>query len=285
MQQYHRATMGGGGHLKHHATTEERCHVSNGLRKCVWGLCHALPPTRTTVSRSIRFGISGSTHTDDTIMAYYTSQTGQHPAASGAYPYSTYSYPQTPGAYPYTAGAYPGTAVTGYGAAWPYSYSYYQHQPTSSLPKPVAAQPTVTAGTSTLTPNTQRTTFTAYNPTYSRDNSGTSVAGGPSSRAYKKQSNLKGLFTKERTSNPVSLGVTHNLIFVLVRNLMFGFGDDRNPSNDTVNVMEEILVEYIADVVGAFSAFIPFLAMTLFCSVPNCSCAYKEVPSINRGLP
>ncbi|KAI0006171.1 TFIID-domain-containing protein [Russula compacta] len=146
-------------------------------------------------------------------MAYYTSQTGQHPAASGAYPYT-----------------YPGTAVTGYGAAWPYSYSYYQHQPTSSLPKPVAAQPTVTAGTSTLTPNTQRTTFTAYNPTYSRDNAGTSVAGGPSSRAYKKQSNLKGLFTKE------------------LRNLMFGFGDDRNPSNDTVNVMEEILVEYIADV-------------------------------------
>jgi transcription initiation factor TFIID subunit 13 len=31
---------------------------------------------------------------------------------------------------------------------------------------------------------------------------------------------------------------------------MFGFGDDRNPSNDTVNVMEEILVEYIADIVG-----------------------------------
>ncbi|ETW85885.1 hypothetical protein HETIRDRAFT_44613 [Heterobasidion irregulare TC 32-1] len=29
---------------------------------------------------------------------------------------------------------------------------------------------------------------------------------------------------------------------------MFSFGDDRNPANDTVNVMEEILVEYIADV-------------------------------------
>jgi len=28
---------------------------------------------------------------------------------------------------------------------------------------------------------------------------------------------------------------------------MYGFGDDRNPSNDTVNVMEEILVEYITD--------------------------------------
>lgn len=37
---------------------------------------------------------------------------------------------------------------------------------------------------------------------------------------------------------------------------MFGFGDDRNPSNDTVNVMEEILVEYIADVVSVFSVSI-----------------------------
>ena len=30
---------------------------------------------------------------------------------------------------------------------------------------------------------------------------------------------------------------------------MYGFGDDRNPANDTINVMEEILVEYIVDVV------------------------------------
>lgn len=30
---------------------------------------------------------------------------------------------------------------------------------------------------------------------------------------------------------------------------MYGFGDDRHPANDTVNVMEEILVEYIVDVV------------------------------------
>lgn len=30
---------------------------------------------------------------------------------------------------------------------------------------------------------------------------------------------------------------------------MYGFGDDRNPANDTVNVMEEILVEFITDVV------------------------------------
>ena len=30
---------------------------------------------------------------------------------------------------------------------------------------------------------------------------------------------------------------------------MYGFGDDRNVASDTVNVMEEILVEYIIDVV------------------------------------
>jgi transcription initiation factor TFIID subunit 13 len=30
---------------------------------------------------------------------------------------------------------------------------------------------------------------------------------------------------------------------------MYGFGDDRNPGNDTVNVMEEILIEFIVDVV------------------------------------
>ena len=49
---------------------------------------------------------------------------------------------------------------------------------------------------------------------------------------------------------------------------MFGFGDDRNPSNDTVNVMEEILVEYIADVVGVFGTLIHFRVITLsiYCS-------------------
>lgn len=33
---------------------------------------------------------------------------------------------------------------------------------------------------------------------------------------------------------------------------MFGFGDDRNPGNDTVNVMEEILIEFITDVVRSW---------------------------------
>lgn len=33
--------------------------------------------------------------------------------------------------------------------------------------------------------------------------------------------------------------------------MMYGFGDDVNPAQDSVNVMEEILMEYIADVVRA----------------------------------
>ena len=66
---------------------------------------------------------------------------------------------------------------------------------------------------------------------------------------------------------------------------MFGFGDDRNPSNDTVNVMEEILVEYIADVVGFTGTFTSFHSNNPICSVSNSPCAHKKVPSINRGLP
>jgi len=65
---------------------------------------------------------------------------------------------------------------------------------------------------------------------------------------------------------------------------MFGFGDDRNPSNDTVNVMEEILVEYIADVVRVFGTF-TYFATYAVCSVPNSPCTHQKISSLNRGLP
>jgi transcription initiation factor TFIID subunit 13 len=39
---------------------------------------------------------------------------------------------------------------------------------------------------------------------------------------------------------------------------MYGFGDDRNPASDTVNVMEEILVEFITDVVRLVICFLEF---------------------------
>lgn len=66
---------------------------------------------------------------------------------------------------------------------------------------------------------------------------------------------------------------------------MFGFGDDRNPSNDTVNVMEEILVEYIADVVSGFGVYHHLITELTSYQVPNCSRTDKEVPPLNRGFP
>jgi hypothetical protein len=65
---------------------------------------------------------------------------------------------------------------------------------------------------------------------------------------------------------------------------MFGFGDDRNPSNDTVNVMEEILVEYIADVVSVFSASVVSFQNDQY-PVSNCPRTNEEVPPLNRGFP
>jgi transcription initiation factor TFIID subunit 13 len=40
---------------------------------------------------------------------------------------------------------------------------------------------------------------------------------------------------------------------------MYGFGDDKNPANDTVNVMEDILIEYIIDVVSGFRTSPPII--------------------------
>lgn len=48
---------------------------------------------------------------------------------------------------------------------------------------------------------------------------------------------------------PIASGRHSDPIRGAVRNLMYGFGDDRNPASDSVNVMEEILIEYIIDVV------------------------------------
>ncbi|KZT09440.1 TFIID-18kDa-domain-containing protein [Laetiporus sulphureus 93-53] len=170
-------------------------------------------------------------------MSYYPSQSGT------TYPYSSYgNYPQTAGAYPYQT-AYPPTAVAGYGATWPYPYSYYpQHQQAqqpgaSTAPKPAvpststAAAPALTNVAATQRQRPAPTTYT-FTPSYTP----ISAAAGTSGRSGRKQPTFKGLFSKE------------------LRNLMYGFGDDRNPANDTVNVMEEILVEYIVDVCQTASA-------------------------------
>lgn len=155
-------------------------------------------------------------------MSYtqYTSPPGG-PPTSTTYPY---------GAYPYQPTAYQ-TGVTSYG--WPYPYSYVSH-----LPQPVHAQRPGTQTPGSITAHTHSpsvppttapprpSTFTSY----ARESAAAAGPGGVGGRGSRKQSTVKGLFTKE------------------LKSLMYGFGDDRNPATDSVNVMEEILVEYITDV-------------------------------------
>lgn len=174
-------------------------------------------------------------------MSYYPPHTG-----SSSYPYTYHpsnpyapAHPQTAGNYaatPYHS-AYPGTAgPSGYSAQWTYPYSYYppstatSGQAASTPARPAAssvatsAQVATTSATTTAIPAPpQRTASTPTTYTYA---AATSVI----PRSKGKHATYRGMFSKE------------------LRNLMYGFGDDRNPSNDTVNVLEEILVEYIIDV-------------------------------------
>ncbi|KAF9012510.1 transcription initiation factor IID, 18kD subunit-domain-containing protein [Cyathus striatus] len=167
-------------------------------------------------------------------MSYtpYTPPGSHPPPTSATYPYGAYyhpaahtpyGHPQTPGAYPYQAGHYQ-SGVAGYG--WTtYPYSIPQHpQPAAPIQR---ASVHTTPAPATSQTQTRTATFNVYTPTYARESTSSANIGGRGSR---RQSHLRGLFTKE------------------LRNLMYGFGDDRNPANDTVNVMEEILIEYITDI-------------------------------------
>ncbi|KAF7304903.1 hypothetical protein MKEN_01204600 [Mycena kentingensis (nom. inval.)] len=157
------------------------------------------------------------------------------PTTPYAYPvYPAAGYPQTPGvAYPHpqTPGiAYPQTPVAAYphpqtpGAAYPYPYGYYYAAPppqsqTAAVPRAPSTAPK---------PAPQRAvTSTESVPAASPSATGAAATTG---RAARKATSVKGLFTRE------------------LKNLMYAFGDDRNPASDTANVLEEILIEYITDV-------------------------------------
>ncbi|KAG7092492.1 hypothetical protein E1B28_008843 [Marasmius oreades] len=137
---------------------------------------------------------------------------------------------QPTASYPY--GAYTAYGYQGGGYQWPYAYGYSVNPQQTSVRPPATASPapvsTPTAASPTVPAQAPRsTTFSSYT-SYTRETAASAPTTG--GRTGKKQPNIKGLFNKE------------------LRNLMYGFGDDRNPSNDTVNVMEEILIEYIQDV-------------------------------------
>lgn len=139
---------------------------------------------------------------------HYTPPGSHPPPTSTTYPYGAYhhppgayGHPQTPGAYSYQAPAYqPG--VTGYGWTYPYSYvpqhpqSAVAHRPMVQTPAPVTAH---TSSTPNPPPVPQRTTtFTSYTPSYMRESVTAAATGGATGRGGRKQSNLKGLFSKER---------------------------------------------------------------------------------------
>ena len=69
----------------------------------------------------------------------------------------------------------------------------------------------------------------------------------------RKPQTLRGAFTKEcepynvRVWNVMPIGLSYRGI--PVRALMYAFGDDASPAPDTVNVMEEMVIEYIGQLV------------------------------------
>jgi transcription initiation factor TFIID subunit 13 len=187
---------------------------------------------------------------------YAPSGTQTPPAASTTYPYgypTAYPphtpYAQTPGAYPYpTAGGYQYAYMK-------YAYNYAQQpQPAAAQPRPPPTPtPAANARTSTPNPPQRSSTFSSYTPSHLRESVAAAATGGATGRVSRKQPSVRGLFTKECTCGNF-VGRCHIHPFA-VKNLMYGFGDDRNPATDTVNVMEEILIEYITDVVRFFYFF------------------------------
>ena len=181
------------------------------------------------------------------------SPAGQATTPSATYAYGTYPYthPQTPGTYTYPAGAYQ-AGVTGYGWTYPYSYvPQHSQAATSQVARTQGVQAPVAPYTPASTPAPQRTTtFSAYTSSYAKENVSSSTQTG-AARGGRRQSSMKGLFTKERKLNLIQPRkcLLNHMVLLAVKNLMYGFGDDRNPANDTVSVMEEILIEYITDVV------------------------------------
>lgn len=65
----------------------------------------------------------------------------------------------------------------------------------------------------------------------------------------------KGVFTKDCKYNFQTYKISfedrfsRSFYFFLVRLLMYGFGDEPDPAPDTVNVMEELVNDYITEMV------------------------------------
>lgn len=63
--------------------------------------------------------------------------------------------------------------------------------------------------------------------------------------------------------------------------MMYGFGDSARPANDTINMMEELLIEHITDVVRPFSVRLAPMATESGRLTKQCIQAHRI--STNRG--
>jgi len=55
--------------------------------------------------------------------------------------------------------------------------------------------------------------------------------------------------------------------FIVVRHMMYGYGDVEHPAEDAVNVLDDIVVEYITEMVSIFIFFfIFFFLKKTFCN-------------------
>lgn len=107
------------------------------------------------------------------------------------YPYAAYQHPQSNTAtpYPYQNPTTPYSNTQAY-PAWPYGYTYQHPQAHHPPPAPTPSASSQRPVPAAAYPAATTTTFASYPTTYSREPS--------SSKASRKQSNLKGLFAKER---------------------------------------------------------------------------------------
>ncbi len=46
--------------------------------------------------------------------------------------------------------------------------------------------------------------------------------------------------------------------FLAVRCMMYGFGDDQNPYTESVELMEDLVIEYITEMVSRYKNFLFF---------------------------
>ena len=74
------------------------------------------------------------------------------------------------------------------------------------------------------------------------------------------------------------------MLHSLVPKLMYGFGDDKQVANDTVNVMEEILIEYIVDVVSVIFCATPLKFGSINLVVSNGDYSNPQSQTSNRGF-